>query len=173
MSHTSETVSALQARFGAAIQSVEEFHGDTTVTVARDALLEALQHLKATPALGFNFLATISVYDDWPAEPRFNVIYQLRELTHPTNLRLRVRVPGDDPVLPTATGVFVNANWYEREVWDMFGIQFTGHPDPRRILMPEDWQGHPLRKDYPLGYEEVQFTFNQAEIDQKKPYAQE
>ena len=173
MSHTSDTIAALQARFGAAVQQVEEFRGDTTVTIARDELLEVLRHLKETPALGFNFLSTITVYDDWPAEPRFNVIYQLRELTHPTNLRLRVRLSGDDAVLPTAIGVFINADWYEREVWDMFGVKFTGHPDPRRILMPEDWQGHPLRKDYPLGYEEVQFTFNQAEIDKKKPYAQE
>jgi NADH-quinone oxidoreductase subunit C len=84
-----------------------------------------------------------------------------------------VQVPGDDPVLPTTSGVYRNADWYERELWDMFGIKITDHPDLRRILMPEDWQGHPLRKDYPLGYEEVQFTFNFDEIDKKKPYAKE
>jgi NADH-quinone oxidoreductase subunit C len=69
--------------------------------------------------------------------------------------------------------VFKNANWHEREVYDMFGVQFEGHSDMRRILMPEDWEGHPLRKDYPLGYEEVQFTFNFDEIDRRKPYAKE
>lgn len=173
MTHTSDTVSALQTRFGAAIERVEEFRGETTVVVARDALVDVLRHLKETPALGFTFLAMLTAFDDWPAEPRFNVVYQLRELTRPANLRLKVLVPGDDPVLPTIVGLHLNANWHERELWDMFGIKFTDHPDLRRILMPEDWQGHPLRKDYPLGYEEVQFTFNFDEINQKKPYAQE
>ncbi len=173
MTHTSEAVTALQARFGAAIVRVEEFRGETTLVVARDSLVDVLRHLKETPALGFTFLATLTAFDDWPTEPRFNVIYQLRELTHPANLRLKVQVPGDDPVMPTVVGLHLNANWHEREVWDMFGIKFTDHPDLRRILMPEDWQGHPLRKDYPLGYEEVQFTFNFDEINQKKPYAKE
>jgi NADH-quinone oxidoreductase subunit C len=173
MTHLSDTVTALQARFGDAILGVTEFRGDTTVTVARDAIVDVLRHLKDAPALGYNFLSTITAYDDWPTEPRFNVVYQLRELSHPTNLRLQVQVPGDDPVLPTTSGVYRNADWYERELWDMFGIKITDHPDLRRILMPEDWQGHPLRKDYPLGYEEVQFTFNFDEIDKKKPYAKE
>jgi len=173
MTHTSETASALQTRFGAAIERVEEFRGETTVVVARDSIVEVLRYLKDTPALGFSFLSTLTAFDDWPAEPRFNVVYQLRELTRAASLRLKVLVPGDDPVLPTCVGVHVNANWYERELWDMFGLKITDHPDLRRILMPEDWQGHPLRKDYPLGYEEVQFTFNVDEIDQKKPYAQE
>ena len=108
-----------------------------------------------------------------PDEPRFHVIYQLRELTTATNLRLEVLIPGDDPVLPTATGLFLNANWHERELWDMFGLKITGHPDLRRILLPEDWQGHPLRRDYPLGYEEVEYTFNFEEIEKKKPYAKD
>jgi NADH-quinone oxidoreductase subunit C len=111
--------------------------------------------------------------DESPSEPRFNVLYQLRELIHPTTLRLKVRVPGDDPNLPTCTGLFLNANWHEREIYDMFGINFAGHPDLRRILMPADWEGHPLRRDYPLGYEEVEFTFNFDEIEKKKPYAKE
>jgi len=173
MTHTADTVAALRERFGAAIEDVVEFRGETTVVVARAALVDVLGFLKETPALGFSFLANLTAYDDWPTEPRFNVVYQLRNLSRPSNLRLKVRVPGDDPVMPTATGVFIGANWQERELWDMFGLQFTGHPDLRRILMPEDWQGHPLRKDYPLGYEEVEFTFNFEEIEKKKPYAKE
>lgn len=173
MTHIDDAVAALRARFGPAIEDVVEFRGQTTVGVARAALVDALRFLKETPAHGFNYLANLTAYDDWPAEPRFNVVYQLRNLAAVSNLRLKVRVPGDDPVLPTASGVYPNANWHERELWDMFGLKFTGHPDLRRILMPEDWEGHPLRKDYPLGYEEVQFTFNFDEIDRKKPYAKE
>jgi NADH-quinone oxidoreductase subunit C len=75
--------------------------------------------------------------------------------------------------MPSLTGVYLNANWFERELWDMFGIHSEGHPDLRRIIMPADWVGHPLRKDYPLGYEEVQFTFNYEDIDLRKPYARE
>jgi NADH-quinone oxidoreductase subunit C len=90
-------------------------------------------------------------------------------------LRIGLRVPisGHNPYIPTLEGLYSNANWREREIWDMFGIRFEGHSDMRRILMPHDWQGHPLRKDYPLGYEEVQFTFNAEEIEQGKPYAKE
>jgi NADH-quinone oxidoreductase subunit C len=173
MTHTAEAVAALRERFGAGVEEVVEFRGQTTVVLARAEVGEAVRFLKETPALGFGFLADLTAYDDWPAEPRFNVVYQLRNLNKASNLRLKVRVPGDDPVMPTITGVFRGADWHERELWDMFGLKFTGHPDLRRILMPEDWQGHPLRKDYPLGYEEVQFTFNFDEIDRKKPYAKE
>jgi NADH-quinone oxidoreductase subunit C len=173
MTHLQETLAALQGQFGAAIEAVVEFRGDTTVVVERAALLDVLRFLKDGPDRGFTFLAALTAVDDYPAEPRFNVLYQLRDLQHVTNLRLKVRLRGDDAVLPTVTPVFINANWHERELWDMFGITFTGHPDPRRILMPEDWQGHPLRKDYPLGYEEVEFTFNFDEIEKKKPYARD
>ncbi len=88
-------------------------------------------------------------------------------------LRVKVLVPGDDPVLPTVTALYLNADWHERELWDMFGLKIAGHPDLRRILMPADWEGHPLRRDYPLGYEEVEYTFNFEEIEKKKPYAKD
>ena len=97
----------------------------------------------------------------------------MSSLAQNLTFQLRVPVNGDNPTVPTATGVFDSANWRERELLDMFGIQFEGHPDPRRILMPEDSDGHPLRKDYPLGYEEPQFTFNFEDIDLRKPYAKE
>jgi NADH-quinone oxidoreductase subunit C len=88
-------------------------------------------------------------------------------------LQLRVPVQGEDPKLPTATGLYDSANWRERELMEMFGIRFEGHPDPRRLLLPEDMEGHPLRRDFPLGYEEPEFTFNVKEIDLRKPYAKE
>jgi len=89
--------------------------------------------------------------------------------------RLRVKVPvrDDDQRVPSVTGLFPTANWHERETYDLYGIVFDGHPDLTRILMPADWEGHPLRRDYPLGYEEVEFTFNFDEIEKKKPYAKE
>jgi NADH-quinone oxidoreductase subunit C len=88
-------------------------------------------------------------------------------------MQLRVPVDGTNPRIPTATGVYEVANWRERELMDMFGIVAEGHPDPRKILLPEDQQGHPLRRDFPLGYEEPQFTFNFEDIDLRKPYAKE
>jgi NADH-quinone oxidoreductase subunit C len=117
----------------------------------------------------FNFLCELTAVDYWPAEePRFNVIYGF--YSHKNNERMAVRVPlnGDNPSIQTVEGVYPAANWHEREVWDMFGIKFEGHSDLRRILNPFDWEGHPLRKDYPLGYEEPQFTFNFDEIDKRK-----
>jgi len=178
VTHIQDTLAALTAQFGepaagSALEAVVEFRGETSVVVARSALLEVLAFLKDTPELGYTFLAYLSAWDAWPAEPRFNVIYQLREMQNSTALRLKVLVPGEDPVLPTVTGLFINADWHEREMFDMFGLKITGHPDLRRILMPADWEGYPLRRDYPLGYEEVEFTFNFEEIEKKKPYAKE
>jgi NADH-quinone oxidoreductase subunit C len=123
---------------------------------------------------GFNMLAAMSAVDYWPQrEPRFHVVCEFKNIAQKLRVELRVPLNGDEPQFPTLSGVFPNANWHERELWDMFGIKIEGHPDPRRILMPEDWAGHPLRKDYPLGYEEVQFTFNYKEIDQRKPRPQD
>jgi len=168
-----KTLAALREGFGGAIGEAVEFRGETTAVIAKARIVEVLRFLKDTPDLDYNFLATLTVVDDWPEEPRFEVLYQLYSMQHGAHFRLKVLTPGSDPVMPTATGVHLNANWHEREMYDMFGITFSGHPDLRRLLMPADWAGHPLRKDYPLGYEEVQFTFNQKEIDAKKPYAKE
>ena len=92
----------------------------------------------------------MTAIDFWPREPRFEVIYILVSIEHRLRVRLKVASPGEDPHLPTATVVWPAANWLEREIWDMFGIAFDGHPDPRRLLMPEDWEGYPARKDYPV-----------------------
>ncbi len=162
-------VQILQDKFGA---TFEEFRGETHVFVKPEQIVEALTLLR--DEYEFALLSTMTAVDYWPQEsPRFHVIYQLTSLAQSLWMQLRVPVNGSQPKVPTATGVFAVANWREREIMDMFGIEFEGHPDPRRILMPENWEGHPLRKDYPLGYEEPQFTFNFEEIDVRKPYAKE
>jgi NADH-quinone oxidoreductase subunit C len=162
-------VNALVERFGA---PVNEFRGEVTLTVPPGQIVETCRILR--DEFGFDMLVAETAVDYWPRqEPRFHVVYQVRSIRHNLILGLRVPVPGTSPSVPTIEGVFPNANWFERELWDMFGIHFEGHSDLRRILMPHDWEGHPLRKDYPLGYEEVQFTFNSKEVDRIKPRPQE
>lgn len=150
----------------------EEFRNEMHIFVQPEQIVGVLTSLR--DAHGFELLSTLTAVDYWPQqEPRFHVIYQLTSITQNLSVQVRVPVPAIRPVVPTVTGVFSSANWREREIWDMFGIRVDGHPDLRRILMPADWEGHPLRKDYPLGYEEPQFTFNFEEIDLRKPYAKE
>lgn len=162
-------VEALTERCAA---QASEFRGDISLLLAPEQLVEACQILH--DEFDFEVLAEQTAVDYWPKQaPRFHVVYGLRSLQHNLFLMLRVPLDGNAPSLPTIISVYANANWFERELWDMFGIQIEGHPDLRRILMPYDWEGHPLRKDYPLGYEEVQFSFNFDEIDIRKPYAKE
>jgi NADH-quinone oxidoreductase subunit C len=98
-------------------------------------------------------LSSVTAVDRYPAEPRFEIVYHLHSIEGNERLRLKCRVPGTDPVIESVTSVWRSANWYEREVFDLFGIQFVNHPDLRRIMMPDDWEGYPLRKDYPVtGY---------------------
>jgi NADH-quinone oxidoreductase subunit C len=163
------TIQALKKAFEA---QVSEFRGDVRVNLPAESIVSAGKMLR--DELGFSLLSTITAVDLWPEEkPRFEVLYQFTSVKHILSLSVLVQVPGINPSLPTISGIFKNAIWRERELWDMFGIKFEGHPDLRRILMPADWEGHPLRKDYPLGYEEPQFTFNFEEIDLRKPYAKE
>lgn len=128
--------------------------------VDRDHLLEVCRTLRDHPTLQFSFLVEITAADFHPADPRFEVVYHFACLGEAfaqsggaaplRRLRLKVRVSGSDPWVPTLTGLWPAANWLEREVFDLFGITFTGHPDLRRILTPDDWTGHPLRRDYPV-----------------------
>jgi NADH-quinone oxidoreductase subunit C len=151
--------------------TASEQRGGVSLLVPAERLVAACQQVQGQ---GFELLSTLTAVDYWPQEnPRFHVVYEFTSTSKNLRLEIRVPVPGTNPSLPTVSGIYRNANWRERELWDMFGIRFEGHPDLRRILMPADWEGHPLRKDYPLGYEEPQFTFNFEEINLRKPYAKE
>jgi NADH-quinone oxidoreductase subunit C len=109
-----------------------------------------MQALRNGDGLRFDFLAELTAADFWPREPRFELIYVLVSTELTQRLRVKVRLPGADPHAASVSSIWPGANWLEREVWDLFGIAFDGHPDPRRLLMPEDWEGFPLRKDYPV-----------------------
>lgn len=159
-----EIALSIKERFGA---EPADFRDQKILMVPADQIVEVVRTLKDEH--GFNMLADETAMDYWPQEePRFHIIYQLRDLSRNLIITLRVPLNGSKPHLQTIENLFPNANWHERELWDMFGIMFDGHSDLRRILMPYDWEGHPLRKDYPLGYEEVQFTFNVDEIQMRK-----
>jgi NADH-quinone oxidoreductase subunit C len=137
----------------AAVADVVEFRGEITVVVLREHLLRAAEFLATAPSLRFSFLSDITTVDRFPVEPRFELNYQLLSLDRREQLRLRVWLPSADPVISSVTRIWPTANWHERENFDLCGIRFEGHPDLKRILMPEDWEGHPLRKDYPTtGY---------------------
>lgn len=121
-----------------------------TIYVSRERLADVARQLRDRPDLKFALLSEMTAVDVWPHEPRFEIILILVSIEHRLRLRLKVRLHGDDARMDTLTGLWPSANWLEREIWDLFGIVFDGHPDPRRILMPEDWEGYPLRKDYPV-----------------------
>jgi NADH-quinone oxidoreductase subunit C len=137
----------------AAVAEAKEFRGEWTVVVPREHLRRACEFLRSDPELQFVLLCDATGLDRFPVEPRFEVNYHLVSLHRRERLRLKVRVSLADPVVESVTSVWPTADWHEREIFDLFGVRFTGHPDLRRILMPEDWEGHPLRKDYPTeGY---------------------
>jgi NADH-quinone oxidoreductase subunit C len=163
-------VQVLQEKFST---SIEEFRNEVHIFISPDQIVEALTLLR--DKYDFELLSAMTASDYYPQmSPRFHVIYQLTSLAKNLSVQLRVAVDGVDPRIPTASGVYEVANWRERELMDMFGITAVGHPDPRILLLPEDWKGkHPLRKDFPLGYEEVQFTFNFDDINLRKHYAKE
>ena len=121
-----------------------------TIYVSRDELPSIARALRDGPDHQFTFLAELTAIDFWPRDPRFEVVYVLVSLERRARVRLKVRLSGGDAHIGTVSGIWPAANWLEREVWDLFGVVFDGHPDSRRLLMPEDWEGHPLRKDYPV-----------------------
>jgi NADH-quinone oxidoreductase subunit C len=156
----SPLVAALQRANTAWVVEVIEAFGETTVVVPREHIRAVCSLLKVAPGLEFNLLADICGVDRGPEEePRFEVNYHLFSTTSFHRARLKVVLNEDDPRVQTVVPVWKTANWHERETFDMFGIIFEGHPDLRRILLPDDWEGHALRKDFPLrGYEPYSLT---------------
>lgn len=168
-----KTIQKIQTHFPGAIQEKTEFRGECTLTIEPNQLLPICQLLRDDPDLQYNFLSDICADDFLPEYPRFAVNYHLRSISNKHLLRVRVLLEDPDEGPPTLSPLYPVATWLEMEVWDLMGIRFQGNNSLRRLFLPEDWVGHPLRKDYPLGYEEVQFSFNWQQIDAKKPYAKD
>ncbi|MEI7769377.1 MAG: NADH-quinone oxidoreductase subunit C [Chloroflexales bacterium] len=153
--------------------AADEFRGDLRITVRREDLLALARLLREDPELGFTYLENLCGVDYLGRQPRFEVVVNLVALPAARRVCLKVGAPEDDPRVPSLTAIWPTANYHEREAYDLLGIVFDGHPALSRILMPDDWIGHPLRKDHPLGEEEVAFSFNQERIYAHKPFAKE
>lgn len=143
-------VRKLRALDPQAVAEARAFRGELTIVVPRQHLRRAADFLRGDPDLRFTFLSDITGVDHFPMEPRFELNYHVLSLSRREKLRLKVRIAGSDPAVESVISVWPGADWHEREVFDLFGVRFEGHPDLRRILMPEDWEGYPLRKDYPV-----------------------
>jgi NADH-quinone oxidoreductase subunit C len=168
----SAIIATLTTQLPGAIYDVGASVDFPTIYVPADRLVETCRALRDIPSLGFNVLIEVTAADYLPHEPRFEVVYHLLSIPNRARLRLKVRVataeaaaPG---VVPSVQGVWPAAGWPEREVYDMFGIVFTGHPDLRRILMPEDWEGHPARKDYPVQIRKAAQTYEPLEVSEQE-----
>jgi NADH-quinone oxidoreductase subunit C len=146
----------LTERFTDAVQEVSEAHGEVTLVVSREQIVDICRWLKEDVDLRYDLLMDIGGVDYLGREPRFEVVYHLYSVPHNRRLRLKVRVPESDLVVPSVTSVWSTANWHEREAFDMLGIRFADHPDLRRIYMPDDYPGYPLRKDFPTLGPEVE-----------------
>lgn len=145
-------LAALLAWNAEAVEGAKFDRGELTIWIKRPFIREACAVLREE-GTSFDYLADLTCVDWYPNEPRFEVVYHLLSLTSKNRVRLKVKLGGDEPRIESVTAQFPNANYYEREVFDLFGVHFEGHPYLRRIMMPENWEGHPLRKDYPVeGY---------------------
>ena len=156
------------------LEPVQSADGMPTIYVALDQLVETCRALRDAQELRFAFLADLLPVDYYPREPRFEIVYLLASLgtagfgETPKRLRIKVRVPGADPTVPSVSSIWPAAGWSEREAYDLFGIHFTDHPDLRRILMPEDWEGYPLRKDYPVQIKQPVKTYEPLQVSQEQ-----
>jgi NADH-quinone oxidoreductase subunit C len=156
----------LRETFGDRILASHDQCGDETIVIDREHALDIFQQLRDRPALAFNYLMDETCVDLLGQTPRFEVVCHLLSLAHGHRLRVKMRVPEEDPVVPSLVPLWSSANWLEREAWDMFGIRFIGHPDLRRILLYEEFVGHPLRKDYPVNK-------RQPLVSERDPIAQD
>ena len=142
------TAAAIEGFDSAAVLDGKFDRGELTLEIARDHIVSVCGFLKHER--GFTRLSTVTGVDWYPAEPRFEVVYHLLAVERSERLRLKCRLAGDDAEIDTVTVIWPGANWYERETFDLFGVNFRHHPDLRRIMLPDDWEGHPLRKDYSI-----------------------
>ena len=155
---------AVRERVGdGAVVDTAYYRGEAALQIQPTAVREVLGYLKHDADEPFDFLASLHGLDHYPEEPRLAVHYQLLNRHRVDRLKVATRMGIDDPKVPTVTDLYPGANYPEREVYDFFGVVFEGHPDPRWILMPEDYEGHPQRRDFPIGGEPVLFTFNEHE----------
>jgi NADH-quinone oxidoreductase subunit C len=175
----------LVERYADGVVSADMSGGEPTVVVERTTLVEAVRALR--DERGYQLLRSLTALDFWPREPRFQLVVHMLAIPpevlsghpvpddrdEPRTMRLTCAIPGSDAVVDSLTGLYPAADWLEREVWDMFGIEFSGHPDLRRLLNPDDLAGHPLRKDFPLTYEPVAFTHNADAMQRAKPKAED
>ena len=176
VTHPLDPVAAVRQAFPDAVLDVVNFRNETTLVLDPASIVKVAQFLRDTPGLVYNYLSDISAVDYYPETTRpgrFGVCYHLYSMLYNRRIRLKVYLSEENPEVETVTTVWPAANWLEREIMDLMGIQFKGHPDKRRLMMPDDWNGHPHRRDYPLGYETVMFSFNVDEIMKHKPLAKE
>ena len=174
MSAIDDKVAAkVQAAFPEAIEEIVDFRGERTLLVDMAHVKPICQLLRDDPELNYELLEDVVADDYYPEFPRFAMSYHMFSLKNNHRLRVRCWVEDPDDGPETLADIWPIATWLEMEVFDLMGIRPAGNNNLRRLFLPHDWQGHPLRKDYPLGYEEVQFSFNWQEIDAKKPYAKD
>ncbi len=147
----SDQIDRINSKYKGVILDSHDFRGDQTITVQKNALIELFKCLRDDPELDFKFLMDLTAVDYLNRKDnRFEVVYHFYSLKHNHRLRVKVPVSEDDCTIDSVSSLWKTANWYEREVWDLYGIKFNGHPDMRRILLYEEFKGHPLRKDYPI-----------------------
>ncbi|MBX7214487.1 MAG: NADH-quinone oxidoreductase subunit C [Thermoflexales bacterium] len=163
--------SPLAQSLGDLITETRVFRDEVTLITTRERVVEVLTRLR--DGEHFEVLTDLTAVDFHPAEPRFALVYLLTSLQRNMRVRIKCFLNGSERAAPTVSGVFASANWLEREVYDLFGIHFEGHPDLRRIVLPNDYVGHPLLKEVPVQVEEVSFTFNRRRIEAGKIFAGE
>ncbi len=151
MTQKTDIIGKIKTKIGDSVIDTHDFRGDQTVTVKKESISDLLRFLRDDPSLAFDFLMDLTAVDYLKRKPvRFEVVYHLFSLQHNHRVRVKTPVPESDCIVDSVVPLWKTSNWYEREIWDLYGIKFRGHPDLRRILLYEEFKGHPLRKDYPI-----------------------